>query len=408
LKFNFPPHNKKNQKKKKKITKKQTKFAYIDYFWAKEIFRNPQSFDLIKIIIPKKQTQMLKLDYQVHQLIFKFKAGTSRGILETHRVYILSLYDEQNPQRIGKGEAAPLPFLSIDYLTDFEDCIQDFCNRFNIQQFEKAADISDTWIEKETINLPSICFAIETAVRDWDRGGNAVIFDNQFASGELQIPINGLVWMENKDFMLQQIDQKLQEGYQCIKLKVGAIDFQSELELLEHIRKQYKASQITLRLDANGAFSPKEAMSKLEKIAQYDIHSIEQPIKAGQWKQLKQLCLSSPIPIALDEELIGIVNKKELLEAINPPYIILKPTLLGGIKATQEWINLADSMQIQWWFTSALESNIGLNAICQFAAEYKNSLPQGLGTGQLYTNNFPSLLQIDKGYISTSVNKVEN
>ena len=237
---------------------------------------------------------------------------------------------------------------------------------------------------------------------DMKNGGKRIYFDNDFTTGKRQLPINGLVWMGDKNFMREQIEQKLEEGFTTIKMKIGAIDFETEIKLLESIRNRYDKDQITLRVDANGAFSPEEAMQKLTELAQLDIHSIEQPIKQGQWSKMRELCAQTPLDIALDEELIGVnerTKKIELLDTIKPQYIILKPSLHGGISGTQEWIELAEERNIPWWITSALESNIGLDAICQLTAEYQNGLPQGLGTGSLYTNNLTSNLVVSDGYI---------
>lgn len=226
-----------------------------------------------------------------------------------------------------------------------------------------------------------------------------MLFPGAFTEGSYSIPINGLIWMGDFDFMKDQIDQKIASGYNCIKIKIGAIDFEAECSLLDYIRNRY-GQKISLRVDANGAFKPADVHQKLNRLSKFHIHSIEQPVLPGQHKLLRDLCLNPIIPIALDEELIGITDsdqKETLLDSIHPQYIVLKPTLLGGMDATREWIRLADQREIGWWITSALESNIGLNALAQFAATFKSKLPQGLGTGQLYTNNLPSRLYIDQG-----------
>ena len=233
-------------------------------------------------------------------------------------------------------------------------------------------------------------------------GGRRVVFNNAFAKADRTININGLVWMGNKDFMLQQIDEKVEAGYNTIKIKVGAIDFNKECEVLAYIRERYDESKITLRVDANGAFSIHEVLTKLQKLAEFKLHSIEQPIRQGNQDLMAELCQITPVPIALDEELIGIreyTDKYKLLKKIMPQYIILKPTLLGGFQQCREWIENANRLKIGWWMTSALESNIGLNAITQFTAEFNNPLPQGLGTGQLFQNNIPSPLEINNGKI---------
>ena len=239
------------------------------------------------------------------------------------------------------------------------------------------------------------------AWQDLAMGGKRKFYDNYFTQGN-PIPINGLIWMGKVDFMRQQIIAKLENGFTCLKLKIGAIDFATELELLASIRQEFSADEIEIRVDANGAFTPETALEKLQRLAEYDLHSIEQPIKQGQWEQMALLCEHSPIPIALDEELIGInqtKEKQELLDVIRPQYIILKPSLVGGFRASQEWIAEAEKRNLPWWITSALESNIGLNAIAQFTANTNNNLPQGLGTGQLYTNNIPSPLEVEAGQI---------
>jgi L-alanine-DL-glutamate epimerase-like enolase superfamily enzyme len=248
--------------------------------------------------------------------------------------------------------------------------------------------------------FPSILFGIETALLGLKN--KMKLFDTPFTRGEVGMPINGLIWMGSKEFMLQQIEEKLNAGFSCLKMKIGAIDFENELDILSSIRKRFSASEIEFRVDANGAFHPNQALEKLEKLAKFELHSIEQPIKAGQREEMANLCAQTPLPIALDEELIGIVgveNKKRLLDTIKPQYIILKPSLHGGILGSKEWIQLACQQNIPWWMTSALESNVGLNCITQFASTFENALPQGLGTGGLYENNTPSKLQIEKGCI---------
>jgi o-succinylbenzoate synthase len=301
----------------------------------------------------------------------------------------------------GIGEISVIEGLSPDYIdkVTFESRINEVCSRLEASEgniargFDIAATLND---------FPSIKFGLETALLDLQNGGNGIIFNNDFTKGIRRLHINGLVWMGDESFMKDQITEKLAEGYTTIKMKVGAIDIQTELSILASIRKQYSVNEITLRVDANGAFSPTQAPELLKKLADLEIHSIEQPIKAGQWEAMAELCRSTPTPIALDEELIGINDihqKITLLETIQPQYIILKPSLHGGISGTQEWIELAEQKNIPWWMTSALESNIGLAAICQLTAEYQNNLPQGLGTGSLYTNNIESDLIIENGFI---------
>ncbi|MCS6969169.1 MAG: o-succinylbenzoate synthase [Cytophagales bacterium] len=345
---------------------------------------------------------MIRLEYKPHLLRFRFEAGTSRGIMTQRPTWFVFLTDSTTNAQ-GIGEAAPLEGLSVDFSADYDKKIYLLAEKFNALQFENLQAIPKEWLYAHTSQLPALRFALETALLDLQNGGKRLIFDNAFYSGNLSLPINGLIWMGKEDFMLQQVEEKLAAGFTCLKMKVGAIDFDKEINILRSIRQRFSAEQITLRLDANGAFSAKEASEKLSLLADFDIHSIEQPIKPRQWKEMATLCQTSPIPIALDEELIGILEKEDkiqLLEEIRPAYIILKPSLLGGFQATAQWIALAEERSIGWWITSALESNIGLNAICQFTAQYQPALPQGLGTGQLYYNNIGAPLQVRAGYIS--------
>ncbi|MCR9065489.1 MAG: o-succinylbenzoate synthase [Cytophagales bacterium] len=344
----------------------------------------------------------LKASYCKHTLNFKFDAGTSRGVLKRRDSYFIKLYDKQDTEIYGLGEASPLNGLSIDFREDFEEKLRSVLTDINIAELELEELF--TLIASENLeNWPALRFALETAALDLKNGGNRLIYTNDFSLGKSSIDINGLIWMGDKDFMQEQIDLKLSSGYSTIKMKIGAIDFDSELMLLSSIRKRYSLHDLTLRVDANGAFSPSEALTKLEELAKLDIHSIEQPIRQGQVEEMAHLCRKTPVPIALDEELIGIQGlekKKELIQAIQPQFLIFKPTLLGGLAATKEWIGLCGENKIDWWITSALESNIGLNAICQFTAGFDNPLPQGLGTGQLYYNNIPSPLEVNQGNIS--------
>lgn len=344
----------------------------------------------------------MKLFYQKHTLKFRFEAGTSRGILTQRDTYFLHLFSENQPEIVGIGEASPLAGLSIDDMPNFEERVHHFCQIFNREGFKNTLDMTGNWILEQTKLFPSLRFAIETALKDLVNGGIRKIYDNDFFNLGKPLPINGLVWMGTEDFMREQIEEKLAKGFSCIKLKIGAIDFDKELALLQSIRKRFSAAQITLRVDANGAFLPSDALEKLKALTKYDLHSIEQPIKPKQIEAMQKLCTETPLPIALDEELIGIEDfeeKEKLLEQIKPQYIILKPTLLGGFHATEEWIRLAENKKIGWWITSALESNIGLNAICQFTAQFSPTLPQGLGTGQLYHNNIEMPLVVEKGEI---------
>lgn len=296
----------------------------------------------------------------------------------------------------GIGEISVIEDLSPEYisLAEFELTIKEFLSRLEQGWNDEVYQALQAY--------SSILFGIESALLDLKNGGKQIYFDNAFARGQQKIPINGLIWMGSEAFMAEQITQKLAAGFTTIKMKIGAMDLDTELELLQSIRKNYSKEEITLRVDANGAFDAETAQAVLQKLADLDIHSIEQPIKAGNTEAMKRLCLTSPTPIALDEELIGIYNTEEkikLLETIQPQYIILKPSLHGGISGTKEWIALAEERNIQWWMTSALESNVGLEVICQLAGEYSNSLPQGLGTGSLYTNNIESPLTVAEGMI---------
>lgn len=342
----------------------------------------------------------LRFSYIKRTLIFRFDAGTSRGILKTRDVYWIKVFDPQYPETVGWGESAPLVKLSPDNREDFEAVLQKILNQLSVESWEANPEAVLLKL-KDLIpfELPAIRFGLETAILDWMDGGKKRILANAFFDSNEPIPINGLVWMGNREFMLEQIDQKLKEGYDCIKMKIGAIDFDQEIALLAYIRSRFSPQQVTLRVDANGAFSPNEALQKLKKLADFDIQSIEQPILAGNWNEMKKLCQTTPLAIALDEELIGIQDKEQLLDQIHPQHIILKPTLVGGILETKEWIKLAEARKIGWWMTSALESNIGLNAISQLASTFGSTIHQGLGTGKLYHNNLESPLQIQAGFI---------
>lgn len=321
-------------------------------------------------------------------LHFKQPAGTSRGVYTTRKSWYLILTSKDDPERFGIGECAPLPNLSCDDLPDYEKVLKTICTSFESKQI----------IDTEALRpYPSILFGLETAVRHYEANSCYALWDTPFSRGEKGIPINGLIWMGSHDRMLKQIEAKMEAGFRCIKLKIGAIGFEEEIDLLKHIRKHFSAHEVELRVDANGAFSPKDALSKLNRLAELDLHSIEQPIRAKQWEEMAQLTASSPLPIALDEELIGcntLQEKEQLLTAIAPQYIILKPSLHGSFAGCKEWIETANRLKTGWWITSALESNIGLNAIAQWCATYNNPLPQGLGTGLLFTDNIEMPLSI--------------
>ncbi len=334
---------------------------------------------------------MLKADYFSHTLIFKQPGGTSRGVLKEKKIWIVTVWNEEYPEVKGIGECNPLVGLSIDDVPEFEDKLKWTCAHINRFTDEDV-------LAEELKFFPSLFFGIEMALLDLRNGGKQIYFPiSPFVKYKQPIKINGLIWMGEKEFMLKQIRQKLENGFSCIKLKIGAIDFWDEIELLKGIRDKYSEEELELRVDANGAFSVEDAQNKLEILSQMDLHSIEQPIKAGQVIDMQKLCEVTPLDIALDEELIGVIELKEkrkLLETVLPQYIILKPSLIGGFRGTREWISVAGELGIPWWITSALESNIGLNAIAQFTSTFNNPLPQGLGTGQLYTNNFDSKLEL--------------
>ncbi len=323
------------------------------------------------------------------RLHFKQPAGTSRGSYTTRDVWYLHLTSDKYPDRVGIGECAPLPKLSCDDMQGYESVLAHICNEVTEQGGFSVESLRD---------YPSILFGLETAFRHLERGCFE-LWDTPFSRGEVGIPINGLIWMGDYKKMLEQIEAKMAVGFRCIKLKIGAIDFEEELALLRFIRSHFSAKEVELRVDANGAFAPADAMEKLKRLAELDLHSIEQPIRAGQWEDMARLTAETPLPIALDEELIGInipERKQCLLDSVHPQYIILKPSLHGGMAGGNEWIREAEKRNIGWWITSALESNIGLNAIAHWCATYNNPLPQGLGTGALFTDNVDMPLEVRK------------
>lgn len=335
--------------------------------------------------------------YYKYILDFKRPSGTSRGVLKQKETWILIIEDAD---RRGIGECGILRGLSIDDKPDYEDKLKWVC-----QHIDKGLE----FLLDQLLEYPSIQFGLEIAFKSLLSQNNFNLFPSEFTTGKASISINGLIWMGDRVFMKEQIDEKLASGFSCIKMKIGAINFEEELKLLDFIRSNYDKNTIELRVDANGAFSYQEALDKLTALSVYDLHSIEQPIKQGQMDEMATLCRESPLPIALDEELIGVFNvtkKQKLLQIIKPHYIILKPSLVGGFRGSLEWIELAEKLKIGWWITSALESNIGLNAIAQFTYTLHNPLPQGLGTGGLYTNNFDSPLVVNNGELryDTSLN----
>ncbi|HDZ03891.1 hypothetical protein LCGC14_0199350 [marine sediment metagenome] len=330
----------------------------------------------------------MKATIKKYLLNFKNPSGTSRGVLRTKETYFLFLEEEGE---WGIGECGLFRGLSFDDVPEFEE---------KCTWVSDNIDLGKDELLKQLQNFPSIQFGVEQAFLSLRSQNPFHLFDSSFLNNQEPISINGLVWMGDKEFMHQQIEDKLNDGFSCIKMKIGAIDFNAEIELLSSIRKRYSKNDIELRVDANGAFSPQDALVKLNRLSKLDLHSIEQPIKAGQWDEITRLCQSTPLPIALDEELIGIVDvtkKAELLQTIQPQYIILKPSLVGGFAGSTEWITLAENNKIGWWVTSALESNIGLNAIAQWTAVLNNKMPQGLGTGSLFTNNIDSPLEVLNG-----------
>lgn len=329
----------------------------------------------------------MKAYFKKYQLQFKSPARTSRDVMHFKKGYYLFITDGN---KTGVGECSFIEGLSVDDLPNYESALKDLCSHI------ESGD--DSYIP-ELINFPSIQFGFETAIHDFETGGKRIFVDNSFTSGNQGIPINGLVWMGDKNFMMQQIIEKISAGFRCIKLKVGAIDFEQEIELLKFVRQHFSSSQIEIRLDANGAFDRFDVFEKMKRLSDFDIHSIEQPVRAGQPELMEEVCNNPAIPVALDEELILLTKHERfnMLPIIRPQYIILKPSLLGGFEICNSWIDEAEEWNIGWWYTSALESNIGLNAIAQFVSTYSPSHTQGLGTGGLYTNNIDSPLYISNG-----------
>lgn len=350
----------------------------------------------------------MNIRWKKHRLEFTFQAGTSRGVLSHKDTWILIGSEKEIT---FYGECGPLKGLSIDDRPDFESKLDLVCAHINtrsIHAWNTLGFIDSLIPELQLIGFPSIVMGLETLQADYLHVGKREIFESSFYTFEAPIAINGLVWMNEPEHMLAQALTKIEAGFSCIKLKVGAIDFEKECWILEKIREQYAEDKVVLRVDANGAFTKEDVWQKLEKLAEYGIHSIEQPVKPKQIELMRQLCKDGALDIALDEELIGfstLEEKEHLLEEVDPPFIILKPTLLGGFTATDEWIKAAEYRGIEWWMTSALESNIGLNAICQFTSIYSIYMPQGLGTGGLYSNNIPSPLTVYRGGIHYDLDK---
>jgi len=330
--------------------------------------------------------------FKQYLLEFKKPSGTSRGILRTKETFFLEI--EENGKK-GIGECALFRGLSFDDVPEYEEKLSWLCANIN-QDFE--------FLKQELKKFPSIWFGYEQAILNLKHGEN-IYFPSDFTLGRSSLKINGLIWMGSVEFMQEQIEEKLNQGFDCIKLKIG-VDWKSEKEILQKLRANFPAEQLELRVDANGGFTFEEAKIVLQELSDLRIHSIEQPIKAGNLEEMKNLCAETPTPIALDEELIGITDfneKKKLLEKIKPRYIILKPALIGGFSGTDEWIFLAEQLNIEWWITSALESNIGLNAIAQFTFTKNPKIPQGLGTGGLFTNNLESTLILQGDQLSFKI-----
>lgn len=325
----------------------------------------------------------MKAKYSGYLLEFKRPSGTSRGVLREKETFILEI--EDNGKK-GTGECAVFRGLSFDDRPDYEEKLQWLCENINRDHH---------YLKEELKEFPSLWFGYEQAVLNLMHGDH-LYFPSEFTEGKSAIKINGLIWMGEIAYMEEQIREKLEKGFHCIKLKIG-VDWKSEHKILQKLREKFSKDQLELRVDANGGFNREQAQIVLRQLADLHIHSIEQPIKAGHWEDMASLCAKTPTPIALDEELIGItdpIEKKKLLEAIKPQYIILKPALVGGFTGSDEWISLAEELNIGWWITSALESNIGLNAIAQYTFTKNNPMPQGLGTGSLFVNNFESDLEL--------------
>ena len=334
-----------------------------------------------------------------HQLQFKTSGGTSRGVLRHKDSWLIQISKDD---QYGIGECSIIEGLSPEspqIVQNILEQIPQYLNEgkeFLLQRYSKA---------------PAVQFAIEMAFSGLDSHHPLMHFDTQFIHQQQMIPINGLIWMGDVEAMMTQLEQKINSGFSCIKIKVGAIDFESECNFLGHIRKRFHSSDLTLRLDANGAFQPEGAMQKLSKLSEYNIQSIEQPIAPGQWKEMATLCKTSPIPIALDEELIGIYSEQEkvnLILEIKPQYIILKPSLVGGWQGADQWVSIAENYAVNWWATSALESNIGLNAIAQWVSTKQINRPQGLGTGGLFTNNIDTPLYLRGQNMGFDPNKLSD
>ncbi|RED49437.1 o-succinylbenzoate synthase [Seonamhaeicola aphaedonensis] len=342
---------------------------------------------------------MLKAYYKKYTLNFKEASGTSRGILKTKETWFIFI---NSNGKQGVGECGLFKGLSADDRPDYEAKLQWVCENISL-----GLEV----LLSKLLEFPSIQFGLEMAFKSIMSKDVFQLFPSKFTESKDVIPINGLIWMGSETFMKQQIEDKINAGFKCIKMKIGALDFKTECLLLKSIRDSFTSEEIELRVDANGAFKPSEALEKLKILSDFDLHSIEQPIKQGQIEVMARLCQETPLPIALDEELIGVfnvTNKRKLIQTINPQFIILKPSLVGGFRGSDEWIEIVEQNNTAWWITSALESNIGLNAIAQYTYTKQSELPQGLGTGSLFTNNFDSPLQVKNGTLRYEKNKTWN
>lgn len=347
-------------------------------------FDSEDVFDLLRNLDFKN----LKAEFLPYQLQFRKPGKTSRGTMTQRNIWLLKVYEKDFPELAGYGEVAPLPGLSIETPQQIEDKLIDVC-----VDISKYNDLLFGPLDK----VPSVQFALEQAMLDLKNNGDRILFPSKFTSGQELIRTNGLIWMGEPDYMIEQINEKIHAGFKCLKLKIGSLDFETEYRIIEQVRDVFGYQELEIRLDANGAFNSDEAIEILDRLAPFEIHSIEQPIKAGQWEEMADLCQSSPIAIALDEECIGAItkeDKEEILDSITPAFIVLKPSLVGGFQQSEEWIELAEQRDVSWWITSALESNVGLNAIAQWTFTKQNPIHQGLGTGQLFTNNFDSPLYL--------------
>lgn len=351
-------------------------------------------------ILLEKKVELFKLDMQAcyfyHPLNFITPGGTSRGVLTQKKSWFLVL---ENEGKWGYGECSIIEGLSPETHLDVENCLDEITSSYN-----KGKVISPL----DYIQFPAVRFALEMALLSLNADDPFKLIDTSFSNGSSSIPINGLVWMGTQEYMYKQLQEKLENGFNCVKIKIAAISFEEELQLLSFIRERYSSSEIEIRVDANGGFSVDEAIDKLKALSEFDIHSIEQPIAPGQWDKMAELCSAGILDIALDEELIGVThtdNKAELLDHIQPQYIILKPSLTGGFMSSDEWVELAEKRNVGWWATSALESNLGLNAIAQWVSQFNSNMYQGLGTGKLFDNNIDSPLKIDKASLQYTQSK---